>query len=267
MGVGKQVHLNRLFGHPSGRLCSVAVDHFVGYQKGLPSGLVDLPRTIGQVVDGKPDAITMHKGPALSIWPRYAGKIPLIIQSVNFVVDDSLIQVMVSVEEALRMGADALAVAIAVRGTTEGKFLKILATAVEEAARWDFPIISHIYPRDYSGQPTIVHDPENIAWAVRCGIECGADVIKVPYTGDPKSYGQIIASCPVPLVAAGGPKAETLEEALGLMKGVVDSGARGATIGRNIWGFPKVTAAVKAFLAVVHDGASPKSAMTSAGLP
>ncbi len=266
MGVGKQVRLNRLFSHPSGRLCSVAVDHFIGYQRGLPQGLANLPQTIAAVVEGKPDAITMHKGPALSIWPRFAGKIPLILQAVDFTVDDSVIQVMVSVEEALRLGADALAVAIGVRGNNEGRFLKILATAVEEAARWDFPIVSHIYPRDFSGQPTMVHDPENIAWAVRCGIECGADVIKVPYTGDAASYGQIVASCPVPVVAAGGPRAETLEDALALMKGVVLSGARGATIGRNIWGFPKVTAAVKAFRAVIHDGADPKSAMASAGL-
>ena len=267
MAVGKQIRLNRLFSHPSGRLCSVAVDHFIGYQKGLPQGLADLPRTIAAVVEGRPDAVTMHKGPAISVWPRFAGSVPLIVQAVDFTVDDSVIQVMVSVEEALRLGADALAVAIGVRGNNEGKFLKILATAVEEAARWDFPIVAHIYPRDFSGQPTMVHDPENIAWAVRCGIECGADVIKVPYTGDPASYGQIVAGCPVPVVAAGGPRAEALEDALKLMTGVVASGARGATIGRNIWGSPKVTAAVKAFRAVIHDGASPRSAMTSAGLP
>jgi fructose-bisphosphate aldolase, class I len=266
MGVGKKVRLNRLFSHPSGRLCSVAVDHFIGYQKGLPQGLIDLPQTIAAVVEGMPDAITMHKGAAMSIWPRFAGRIPLIVQAVDFTVDDSVIQIMVSVEEALRLGADALAVAIGVRGSNEGKFLKMLATAVEEAARWDFPIIAHIYPRDFSGQPKMVHDPENIAWAVRCGIECGADVIKVPYTGDPASYGQIVAGCPVPVVAAGGPKAESLKDALELMKGVVASGARGATIGRNIWGFPRVSAAVRAFLSVIHDGASPEKAMAAAGL-
>jgi class I fructose-bisphosphate aldolase len=266
MGVGKSVRLNRLFSHPSGRLCSVAVDHFIGYQKGLPAGLTDLPKAIGAIVEGMPDAITMHKGPAASIWPKYAGKIPLIVEAIDFTVNDSVIEVMVTVEEALRLGADALAVAIGVRGPNEGKFLKMLASAVEQASKWDFPIVSHLYPRDFRGEPKIVFDPENIAWAVRCGIECGADVLKVPYTGDPKSYGQIVASCPVPLVAAGGPKAETLQDALTLMSGVVASGARGATIGRNIWGFPQVTAAVKAFKAVIHDGASVADAMKGAGL-
>jgi class I fructose-bisphosphate aldolase len=258
--------MNRLFSHPSGRLCSVAVDHFIGYQKGLPQGLTDLPKAIAAIVEGLPDAITMHKGAATSIWPKYAGKIPLIVQSIDFTANDSVIEVMVTVEEALRLGADALAVAIGVRGPNEGKFLKILATAVEQAAKWDLPIVSHLYPRDFAGEPKIVFDPQNIAWAVRCGIECGADVIKVPYTGDPESYGQIVASCPVPVVAAGGPKAETLKDALTLMSGVVTSGARGATIGRNIWGFPQVTAAVRAFKAVIHDGATVPNAMKAAGL-
>jgi DhnA family fructose-bisphosphate aldolase class Ia len=67
-------------------------------------------------------------------------------------------------------------------------------------------------------------------------------------------------------VAAGGPKAEKLKDALTLMSGVVASGARGATIGRNIWGFPQVTAAVRAFKAVIHDNASVAQAMASAGL-
>ena len=98
------------------------------------------------------------------------------------------------------------------------------------------------------------------------GVSGLLDLLKVPYTGDPRSYGQIAAGCPVPLVAAGGPKADTLQGALTLMAGVVASGARGATIGRNIWGFPQVTAAVRAFRAVIHDGASAEAAMKSAGL-
>ena len=266
MGVGKSVRLNRLFSHPSGRLCSVAVDHFIGYQKGLPPGLTDLPKAIAAVVEGLPDAITMHKGPAMSVWPRFAGRIPLIIEAMDFTVSDSVIECVVTVEEALRLGADALAVAIGVRGSNEGKFLRFLATAVEQAARWDFPIVAHIYPRDFSGEPKIVFDPENIAWAVRCGIECGADVIKVPYTGDVKSYGQIVAGCPVPLVAAGGPKADTLKDALSLMSGVVAAGARGATIGRNIWGFKQITGAVRAFKAVIHDGKTAQEALQLVGL-
>jgi len=38
MNIGKLIRMNRLFAHPSGNLCSVAVDHFIGYGHGLPAG-------------------------------------------------------------------------------------------------------------------------------------------------------------------------------------------------------------------------------------
>jgi class I fructose-bisphosphate aldolase len=261
MGIGKRIRLNRIFSHPSGRLCSVAVDHFLGYQNGLPQGLTDLSQTLKEVMAGRPDAVTMLKGTAIGCWQPHAGRAPLILQAVAYNPDETVIEVLTGAEEAIRLGADALAVAIGVRGPNEGKFLKILSDKVDEAARYDLPIISHIYPRDFSDSPTIVHDPENIAWAIRCGIECGADVIKVPYTGDVESYAQLVRSCPVPVVAAGGPKSETLEQALTMMAEVVASGALGGTIGRNIWGAKHITGALLAFKAVIHEGKTPQQAL------
>src|SRR3989304_1414898 len=82
MSLGKQIRLNRIFSHPTGRLGSVAVDHFAGYSHGLPPGLADLPETLRAIVDGRPDAITMQKGAALSCWPPFAGRLPLIVQGI-----------------------------------------------------------------------------------------------------------------------------------------------------------------------------------------
>ena len=266
MDLAKRIRLNRIFAHPSKRLCSVAVDHFIGYQKGLPHGLVSLPEAIRKLAEGKPDAITMLKGTAKSAWEPYAGRIPLIIQSVCFTADDATIENIARPEEVLRLGADAIAVSLGVRGPNEGKFLRILSQMVEEADRIGLPVISHIYPRDFAKGGTIVHDPENIMWAVRCGIECGADVIKVPFTGDAASYQQIVASSPVPVVAAGGPQCDSLRSALEMMTKVVESGARGSTIGRNIWGAPDPTRALIAFRAVIHDQMTPDAALEAAGL-
>jgi class I fructose-bisphosphate aldolase len=266
MDLAKQIRLNRLFAHPSGRLCSVAVDHFVGYQKGLPEGLVNVPETIRKLVEGRPDAITMLKGMAKSAWGPYAGKVPLIIQAVTFTADDAVIQPLAQPEEVLRLGADAVAVSLGVRGPNEGKFLGILAEKVEQADRIGLPVIAHIYPRDFSEGAKIVFDHDNILWAVRCGIECGADVIKVPFTGDVESFRKIIATSPVPVVAAGGPRCETLQSALEMMAKVVESGARGATIGRNLWGTPDPTRTLCAFCAVIHDGMSATEALESVGL-
>jgi class I fructose-bisphosphate aldolase len=266
MDLAKQIRLNRIFSHPSGRLCSVAIDHFIGYQKGLPKGLINVPRAMRQLVAGKPDAITMLKGMAKSAWAPYAGRVPLIIQSVTFTADERVIENAASPEEVLRLGADAIAVSLGVYGPNEGKFLSLLTKLAEGADRIGLPVIAHIYPRDFSKGAVIVHDPESIMWAVRCGIESGADVVKVPFTGDARSFKDIIATSPVPVVAAGGPKCEDLQSALELMVKVVDSGARGATIGRNVWGSPDPTRALVALRAVIHDCLKPDAALKSAGL-
>ena len=150
MGLGKQIRLNRIFSHPSGRLCSVAVDHFVGYGQGLPGGLTDMPRTIAQIVAGRPDAITMNKGVALTCWTPHAGRVPLILQAGCFTADERIIEVVTDPQECVRIGADAIAVSIGVRGPNEGKFIQILSKKVTEAARYDLPVIAHIYPRSFT---------------------------------------------------------------------------------------------------------------------
>jgi class I fructose-bisphosphate aldolase len=267
VSIGKTIRLNRLFAHPSGRFCSIAVDHFIGYGHCLPAALEQMPGTLKAIVAAQPDAVTMMKGIACTTWEPYAGKIPLIIQSIVGRPDDTAFEQMITPEETVRLGADAMAMAAFVHGANEAFYLRVVADAVREAARFDLPIILHIYPREKSsGYKTISFAPEDIAWAVHCALEVGADVIKVPYCGDVKAYAQIVADTPVPVVAAGGPQQGTLEAALKMMSEVVESGAKGATIGRNVWSHKNITGAVKAFKAVIHDGASVQDAMQSAGL-
>jgi len=141
----------------------------------------------------------------------------------------------------------------------------VVADCVREAARFEIPVICHIYPREVA-TGKILFTPDEIAWAARCAVEVGADVVKVPYCGDVEAYAQIVADSPVPVVAAGGPQTKTLHQALTMMGEVVESGARGATIGRNIWGFSQITAAVRAFKAVVHEGKTADEALALAGL-
>ena len=263
MSLGKKIRLARLFAHSSGRLCSIAVDHFAGYCDGIPEGLRDLPRTIAQIVAGGPDAITMHLGTATGCWGPHAGKLPLIIQSIFGRPDDTCDEYLATPEDAVRLGADAFATCAFVRGKTEDKHVRRVADFVRQARPWDMPVILHVYPRRFhaNGKIEIVYEPEEIAWAVRCGIEVGVDVIKVPYCGDVAAYRQIIAACPVPVVAAGGPKTPTLKDALAMAAAVVQSGAAGMTIGRNVWGVPDITKAVLAFKAVIHDGATADAAL------
>jgi fructose-bisphosphate aldolase, class I len=268
LGIGKSIRLGRLFAHPSGRLCSIAVDHFINYTKGkLPEGLRHIGPVLEKIVAGGPDAITMHRGIAEHAWTPHAGKVPLILQSSVLQPDDSFPpEVMADPEDAVRMGADAIAVVGFVRGTTEARYLRGIADCVRAAWRFDLPVIVHIYPRKIEKEISISYEPEDIAWAVRCASECGPDVIKVPFCNDVAAYRQIVADCPVPVVAAGGPKTKTLADALAMLCDVVRSGARGATVGRNVWGFDRVTEAVTALKGVLHDGKTAGEALADAGL-
>ncbi len=265
MNTGKLVRMNRLFSDPSAKLCSIAVDHFMVYNMGLPPGLRSIEQTIDDIVAGKPDAITMHKGMAASIWPKHAGRVPLIIQSSLVRPDETAFELGATPEDAIRLGADAIAIVAFVHGQSEAAYLRMVSDCVRDAARFELPVISHVYPLDPATN-TIIFTPEEVAWAVHCAVEVGVDVVKAPFCGDAIAHAQIVADCPVPLVAAGGPRAETLEAALEMMTQVMQSGAYGATIGRNVWGFDRVTAAVTAFKAVIHDGKSATEAMAIAGL-
>ena len=266
MTLGKRIRLKRLFSHPSGRLCSVAVDHFAGYHQGLHPGLASLEVTLAAIVAGRPNAVTMHKGVALGYWEPHAGVVPLIVQSIAARPDDTADELVAIPEDAIRLGADAFATCAFLRGPTEAAHLRRVADLVRQAETWELPLISHTYPRRFAdGTVEISYTPEDIEWAVRCGIEMGVDVIKVPYCGDIASYAEIVRNCPVPVVAAGGPQTATLMDALATAVDVVRSGARGMTVGRNIWGFPEITKAVEMFKAVIQDGMSVEQVMATVG--
>ena len=147
MNVGKLVRMNRIFSHPSGRLCSVAVDHFMGYGAGLPAGLRHIKPTLAAVVAARPDAVTMHKGIAASAWAPYAGRLPLIIQTHRRPARRLGPRAICRRRwTPCDLGADGFAVAAFIRGATEGPALRTVADCVREAAVYDMPVICHIYP-------------------------------------------------------------------------------------------------------------------------
>lgn len=244
--LGKKTRLNRIFSHPSGRIMSVAIDHLINYPIGLPEGLRDIQNTIDKIVEGRPSAITMNKGIAMHCMPKHAGKVPFIIQQVAVRADGSCFFANSTVEEVAEMGADAIAVAIIIKNATEAVQMKHLSQVVSQSEKYGLPVIAHIYPVGAEGEnPSISNLAEDVFFATRIGIEMGVDVVKVPYTGDVSSYRDIISASPIPVVAAGGPKANTLEEAVAMMKEIAQTGASGATVGRNVWGFHDVPMAIR----------------------
>lgn len=266
MTIGRELRIAKLFSNPSGNLFGVAIDHFVSYGNAMTGGLANLPRALELTLEGHPDTVTMTAGVAKNLWLKHANKAALIIQAASFTPDDRVSELLSRPIDAVRMGADALAVAIPVRGPSEGKYLKWLSDSVRESHEYEMPIVAHIYPRDYTEGVKIVFTPEEIAWAVRCGIETGVDVIKVGYPGDAAAFKQIVDSCPAPIVIAGGPKEPTFRDALVNTQSAIKAGARGAVVGRNVWGSNNPKSASAAYHAVIHEGLSPDEALKKAKL-
>lgn len=264
MGLGTKIRLERLFSHESGQLFGAAFDHFIGYGDVRAGGLADVGGAIREVMTASPDSVTINAGVAKNFWPEYAGKAAFIVQGGMFTADDRVAELVATPEDAVRLGADALAVSIGVRGEREGAYIKWLTDSVRKAAPLEMPVVAHIYPRNYEGEPSIEFTPDQIAWAVRVGIETGVDVIKVGFPGDVSAFKDIVAQSPVPVVLAGGPKTPNVVDALNEIRDAMTTGARGAVLGRNLWGAENVTEAALAFKAVIHDGLDGEAALAKA---
>jgi fructose-bisphosphate aldolase/2-amino-3,7-dideoxy-D-threo-hept-6-ulosonate synthase len=106
------------------------------------------------------------------------------------------------------------------------------------------------------------YDTEIVAHTARIGAEAGADIVKAVYTGSVNSFRKVIRSCPVPIVIAGGPKANTDKEVIEMCFGAMEAGAKGVTFGRNIFQHQNPPAIIRALKSVILEGKSAKEAIT-----
>lgn len=174
--LGKATRLNRILAGGTRRVLTVAVDHMINYPVKFPPELRRMASTLEQVIAGEPDAVTMNKGAAMRLMTPYAGRVPLIIQSMALRPDEPDFADTATVEETLGLGADAIAVAMFVYGETELAYLRHLAEVVRCAAPLGLPVIPHIYPLESGDEKhAVVHDPEHVHYAARAGFEMGAD--------------------------------------------------------------------------------------------
>ena len=256
MVLGKRVRLNRIFSSPSGRVVTVAVDHPIAYSWDVPPELQAMREVLPRIVEGRPDAITFQKGGAEHYFEPFAGRVPLIVQTCFFLpgIPNRDYQIAF-IEDALRLGADAIAMTITVGTEHQGELAAMLGRLVRDAAPVGLPVITHIYPK---GELVPDGEQNSVRWclyAARTGAEIGVDVVKTNYTGTPESFRKVVEACPVPVVAAGGPKLSTSREVLEMARGVVEAGGAGLTVGRNVWAARDVAGTIRALKAVVHDGA------------
>jgi fructose-bisphosphate aldolase/2-amino-3,7-dideoxy-D-threo-hept-6-ulosonate synthase len=166
------------------------------------------------------------------------------------------------VEEAIRLGADAVSVHINIGSKTEAEQLKKLGTISKICAEWGMPLLAMMYPR---GDGINQFDEKAVALASRVGAELGADIIKTNFTGSVESFKRVVEGCPVPVVVAGGPKMKSVEDVLKMVEMAMEAGARGVAIGRNIFQAENPTLMTKAIAMIVHENASVKEALELLG--
>jgi len=166
---------------------------------------------------------------------------------------------MGSVEEALRLGADAVSVHINIGAKEEPEMLYNLGMISDKCDEWNIPLIAMMYPRGETIKNQ--YDPEIVAHTARIGAEAGADIVKSVYTGEVNSFRKVVKSCPVPIVIAGGPKAKTDKDIVEMCFGAMEAGAKGVTFGRNIFQHRNPPAIIHALSNIILGGKSPKEVL------
>jgi fructose-bisphosphate aldolase, class I len=263
--LGKQVRLQRLRNATSGRILTVAVDHAPSY--GVLAGLEGFQKVLGQVAGAGPDALLLMKGTAeRCFWP-YAGRIALILKCSSLSPFHPQHDVCVSsVEDAVRLGADAIAMALTVGSPQQPQLVHNLAVLVREAERAGMPVIVHAYPNGELVPRDEIYSCKQVGYASRMVMELGVDIVKTFYTGAPNTFARVVEmAAPALVVAAGGPRLETDAEVLHMAQGVVEAGAAGITFGRNVWQCCDISGLIRALKAVVHEGVSGAEAMGRLG--
>ena len=126
-----------------------------------------------------------------------------------------------------------------------------LGLVADECNEWNIPLIAMMYPRGENIKNP--HEPAVVAHAARIGAEFGADIVKTVYTGDLNSFRDVVKSCPVPIVIAGGPKANTDAEILNMWRDAMNAGAIGVTFGRNIFQHKRPNEIIKALHSIIFE--------------
>jgi predicted phospho-2-dehydro-3-deoxyheptonate aldolase len=260
MNQGKTRRLKRILKQDN-RTVIVPMDH--GITVGPIQGLANMQGIINQLLKGGADAVLIHKGIAKRVDTGNAGLIVMLSGMSNLSPNiNSKVQVC-TVQEAIRIGADAVSVHVNIGAQDEDKMLSNLGKISDECEEYGMPLLAMMYPRGPKIQNE--HSADVVAHAARIGAELGADIIKANFTGSVESFKTVIESCPVPVVIAGGPKCKTSQEVLETTQDALKAGAIGLSIGRNVFQHEKPALMVKALSEIVHNNVGVEQALKILG--
>ena len=249
---------------PDGRAMILAYDQ--GFEHG-PRDFLEHPESanLEYVLDiakrGRFTGIVLHAGLTEKYEPEIRdSEIPLILKlngtSELYTKEDPYSPQLYSLENALELGATAVGYTVYSGSKYEDEMQKEFSQIIREAHSRGIPVIGWMYPRGKSlfdrrsasktlkialeeqekTNLPIDQTPSIVAYGARIGLELGADIVKVKYTGSPDSFRWVVQSAfPTKVVMSGGPITKTDDEFLSMVKDVLTAGAVGIAVGRNIW--------------------------------
>ena len=259
--LGKKVRMSRLVNAKSNKMMAITVDHAISRGIAPMTGLHQIQNTIDRIILGRPDAMTMTKGIAEHCMWDHAGQVAMLMKVSNYSpVAPTKDTVFGSVDEAIRMGADAVSMGAMTLGDFQGEQFEIIGKYSEECMAKGMPLIGHVYPKGESVPADKRTAWENIAYCVRSACELGMDIVKTTYTGDPDSMAKVVSCVPSSfrVVIQGGDACKTLDDYLQMTRDAMDCVVGVVTMGRFVCDYKDVTALVIALRYLIHEGYSVK---------
>ncbi len=250
--VGKAIRIERIINRRTRKTVIVPMDH--GMTQGPIPGLIDLREAVDKVAEGGANAVLGHMGLPLHGHRGYGKDIGLIIHlsaSTTLGPDPNHKVLVTSVEDAIKIGADAVSIHINVGADDEAEMLMDLGWVARTCDTWGMPLLAMMYPRGPKVKSE--HAVEYVKHAARVGAELGVDMVKTNYTGSPESFKEVVRGCQLPVVIAGGPKMGTEHELFEMIYDAIQVGAAGVSIGRNVFQAENPILLVKRISKLVHE--------------
>lgn len=263
---GKTIRMGRILDPRDNRAAVVAYDH--GSMVGVIPGNENPGRTLEQLAEGGADAILVAPGTARTYASIFAGRgAPGLIMRLDWWnlwrEQDQLGYhegsgcLLGEVEDAARLGADAVLVYFFIGFEDHEQEAAQVETVAEVARECEkMGIGCMIEPMARGGLAPDPYDAKMIALGSRMAAEFGADALKVEYSGDADSFRQVTDAVFCPVLIAGGPKTNTMREALNKVRGALDAGANGMFIGRNVFQSDKPTLMMSVMRRLIHEDLS-----------
>ncbi|HEX6888457.1 MAG TPA: 3-hydroxy-5-phosphonooxypentane-2,4-dione thiolase [Candidatus Nanopelagicales bacterium] len=250
LGWGLKDRLSRIFRPATGRTVMLAFDH--GFIMGPTSGLERIDLSIVPIAQYA-DCLMATRGVVRACLPPTLGKpICLRADAGTTILTELNHNVVLDLQDAVRLNASAIAVMVAVGDpAAEASTVANLYHAVDAGHRYGIPVLGVT-----AVGTDMVRDAQYLSLASRVCAENGATIVKTYYCD---GFEEVTASCPVPIVIAGGKKLPELE-ALELAHHAIDQGAAGVDMGRNVFQAASPAAMLQAVCAVVHEGLKPADA-------